>query len=230
MIKRAIIVGPELDRRRRRRPADAARAGRQALAEDAGLRRGVPRRRVDDRPRGRPDQPLRAPRHRALGGAAEGGREALHAPGAAPRPVRRGRRRSPTRRARARATPTTLLADARHRRDPRARLPHRRRLRLLGRVARAAARARAARRGGDHGARVRVRRRVGRGAAAGDDRARRSASSSAVERRPRRRLRPLGGAALPDRRAGAGGPARPGAAPLPAPARRPGAAARSSCR
>ena len=47
----------------------------------------------------------------------------------------------------------------RRRGDPGPRLPHRRRLRLLGRQLRAAARARPARRRGDHGARVRVGRR-----------------------------------------------------------------------
>ena len=91
MIKRALISGPALDRRERRRPAHAAGPGREAPAEDAGLRRRVPRRRVDDRSGGGADPALRAPRDRALGRDAEGGREALHAPGAAPRPVRRRR-------------------------------------------------------------------------------------------------------------------------------------------
>ena len=55
-----------------------------------------------------------------------------------------------------------LLDDARRGRDPRARLPDRRRLRLLGRVARAAARARPARRRGGLRARVLAERDRGR--------------------------------------------------------------------
>ena len=56
-----------------------------------------------------------------------------------------------------------LLESARRADDPRPRLPHRRRLRLLGRVVRAPARARAARRRGRLGARLRVDGRPGAG-------------------------------------------------------------------
>ena len=93
----------------------------------------------------------------------------------------------------------------RRRCDPRARLPDRRRLRLLGRELRPPARARPARRRGGDRARVRIRLGVRPGAAAARRSHTRAGSSRAVERRPRRRLRPVGRADLPDRRA------RPGA-------------------
>ena len=92
MIKRAIISGLHSTGVAGRRPAHVARAGRQAPPEDAGLRRGVPRRRRSHDPGGGADPPLRAARHRALGVVPEGDREALHAAGAAARPVRGGRR------------------------------------------------------------------------------------------------------------------------------------------
>ena len=120
-----------------------------------------------------------------------------------------------------------LLARPRRRGDPRARLPDRRRLRLLGRQLRAAARARPARRRGGDGACVRV----GLRAPAGAARARRSTarrgSSPAVD---------ADFGAVFDRSAeriylidegGREVPARPGAAPLPAPDRARTAAAAS---
>src|SRR5207253_1310696 len=74
---------PQLDGRRRRRPARAAVRGRAAPAEDRELRCRLPRRRAAQRPRGDPDLVHRAAGHRDDVGDAEGGREALHAPGAA---------------------------------------------------------------------------------------------------------------------------------------------------
>ena len=105
-------LGPQLDRRPGRRPAHAAGAGRQAPAEDAGLRRGVPRRRVDHRPRGGADPPLRAAR-------ASRSRSALQKE-VEKHFTRQELRRVPfgevgddhaIRRARARAMPSDLLAD-----------------------------------------------------------------------------------------------------------------------
>ena len=83
---------------------------------------------------------------------------------------------------------------------------------------------------GDHGARVRVRHRLDARAAGGDDRPG-AAARRGRQRRLRRRLRPVRGADLPDRRAWAGGAARPGAAALPeAPQREATRAGRSSSR
>ena len=94
-----------------------------------------------------------------------------------------------------------LLDDARRRRDPRARLPARRRLRRLGGVVRPPARPRPARGRGGRRARVHDRRRRPtaslRGVARPGEAARRGG-----RRRPRRRPRPRGRAALPRRRAG----------------------------
>ena len=216
-----MISGLQLDRRRRRRPARAAGAGRPAPAEDAGLRR---RRSTSASARSDPeavaDPLLRAARD--------------------PADRRRCRRRSrSTSRARscgACRSPTSarsryparvresyaqdLLAGARRRGDPRARLPDRRRLRLLGGssfvlplvlgpLGVEAVTAHALRRG--------------RRRAAGAACARRSAQAKRLvlggRRRPRRRLRPRRRAALPDRRAGARDPGRAGAAALPAPDR-----------
>ena len=101
---------------------------------------------------------------------------------------------------------------------PRAPVPDRRRLRLLGLLVRAAARRRPARRRGDLGARVlRRRARRPRDARAGD-----RAHEAARHRdrgRSRRRLRPVRRAALPRRRAGPRGSRRPDAAALRPPAR-----------
>ncbi len=112
-----------------------------------------------------------------------------------------------------------LLGGPRRRGDPGARLPHRRRLRLLGRQLRAAARARPARRRGDHDARLRV----GRGSGPGAPATRRSqqarrlvaavnADFGAVFDRSAERIYLID--ELGARRA-----ARPGAAALPAAAR-----------
>ena len=135
MIKRAIISGLNSTGVSGRRPADAAGAGRQAPAEDAGLRRGVPRRRVD--------API--PRRcRSASSSARASRSRRRCRRRS-RSTSRGRScgasrsarsaRSPIRRARARATPSDLLAGLDVDGDPRARLPDRRRLRLLGRAA-----------------------------------------------------------------------------------------------
>ena len=99
------------------------------------------------------------------------------------------------------------------------RLPDRRRLRLLGRVVRPAARRRPARRRGDLGTRVlRRRARRPRDAGAGD-----RAHETARHRDrggSRRRLRPVRRAPLPRRRAGPRGPGRPDAAAVRPAARR----------
>ena len=96
------------------------------------------------------------------------------------------------------------LGPARHprrRRDQGARLPRRRRLRLLGRVLRAAARVRPARRRGRLVARVLDEPVAVRPDAAGGVGRAGEAARPGGRRRPRRRLRPRGRAALPDRRA-----------------------------
>ena len=132
MIKRAMISGLNAVRRRRRRPARLAAGGQPARPEDAGLRRRRARRLEPSRPRGRLHPHLRAAGDPAHLGAAEGDREELHAPGAPAR--RRGRRRLgvvPGPRARE-LRPGPARLDRRGR-DPRAPLPDRRRLRLLGR-------------------------------------------------------------------------------------------------
>ena len=105
--------------------------------------------------------------------------------------------------------------DARPGRDPWAGLPHRRRLRILGGIPRAAVRARPARRRGRLCARLRAAgARRDRREPARPDRSDEEARRRG-RRRPRRRLRPRGGAALPDRRERARDPRRAGAAPLP---------------
>ena len=144
---------------------------------------------------------LRASGHPADGRAAEGDREALHAPRDAARRGRRASGRSAIRRARARATRRSCSRRSTSTPIRERALPDRRRLRLLGRVVRPAARARPARRRGGGGARVH------RPTSAG----RRPRCASAIgqtknlvargRRRPRRRLRPRRRAALPDRRA-----------------------------
>ena len=116
------------------------------------------------------------PGRRALGGDAEGDREALHAPGAAARPVRR-RRLDHLPGPRAGELRERPARRPRRRRDPRAGLPHRRRLRLLGRQLRPAARLRPARSRGGDGARVRIRRRLGARRASARHSTRRSVSS-----------------------------------------------------
>ena len=112
-----------------------------------------------------------------------------------------------------------LLSTARQGRDRAARLPRRRRLRLLGVVVRAPAGARAARDRGGLGARVHHRVDLDGVLAARVDRAGQAARRS-DRRRPRRRLRPGRRPALPRRRAGPRGPGRADPAPVPAPRRR----------
>ena len=160
---------------------------------------------------------------------AEGDREALHPPGAPARRLRRRRERSAIRPACARATRRTcsraLDVEAIRERG----LPDRRRLRLLGRLVRAAARARAARgRGGLARTAFAAEAPASRATAARGRSARRSGSSTAVGAdlgvvfdRGRR-------APLPGRRAGARDPGRAGAAALPAPDRLATAARASS--
>ena len=146
----------DLDRRRRGRPArDPAPVARHLMKTegyDAGVHVGV----------GRVDPELvqvrffEHPGIQLTLGAAEGDREALHAPGAAPRlGGRRGRDHVPG--ARDRGVLAGAARHARRRGDPASQLPRRRRLRLLGGVLRAPARARPARRRGGLGARVRDR-------------------------------------------------------------------------
>ena len=109
--------------------------------------------------------------------------------------------------------------DARRRRDQRAQVPHRRRLLALGRLARPAAGARRARRGGDRCApvqrRARSRRARDPGGGARPDEAARRGGRRRLRRRARRERR----AHLPRRRPGARGAGRAGAAALPQPAR-----------
>ena len=145
-------------------------------------------------------------------GLAGGGREALHARRAAARVGLRGRDAVVSR-----PHPGELCERPPHDRrrggDPAARLPHRRRLRPVGRVVRASHRPRAARRRGGGRARVPERGR-GRGA-----RARRVDRAGAAARPgggsgSRRRLRPGRRAPLPRRRAGARDSGRAGAAAL----------------
>ena len=212
-------LGPERVRRRRRRPARLAAGGEPARPEDAGLRRRRARRLEPSRPRGRLHPHLRAARDPAHVRAAEGDREELHAPGA---PARRRRRRRlglvPGPRPRElRAGPARV---ARRGGDPRAPLPDRRRLRLLGGVVRAPARRRPARGRGDLGARL-LRRGAGRARVAGAGDRAHEAARDGDRRRPRRRLRPVGRAALPRRRPGPRGSGRPDAPALRPPARRP---------
>ena len=200
----------QLDRRAGRRPAHAARAGRQAPAEDAGLRRGVPRRRVDHRPGGRADPALRAARRRALRRRCRRrSRSTSRARScAACRSARSARSR--TRRAARESYANDLLADLDVERDPLERLPDRRRLRLLGGVSFVLPLVLGPLgRRGDHRARVRVGREHDAGAARRDDR---PGAPPGARRRgdARRGLRPLGRAALPDRRdaAARSGPTR----------------------
>ena len=212
MIKRAMISGLNASGRRRRRPARVAAGGQPARAEDAGVRGCGARRLQPSRSRGGLHPHLRAAGDPAHTRAAEGDREELHAAGAPAR--RRGWRRlglvSGPRPRELRAGSPRL---ARHGAGPRAPLPDRRRLRLLGRVVRASARRRAARGRGDLGARL-LRRGARRARVAGaGDRAHETARDR-DRRRPRSRVRPVGRAALPRRRHGARGPGRPDAAAL----------------
>ena len=157
------------------------------------------------------------PGHPAHAGPADGDREELHAPGAAAR-RRRGRRLGLVPGARAgELRPGPARLDRRGHR-PRAPLPDRRRLRLLGLVVRAAARGRPDGGRGDLGARL-LRRGDGgpRDARAGGRP--HEAPRHRDRRRPRRRLRPVRRAALPRRRAGPRGSGRPDAAAVRAPAR-----------
>ena len=105
----------------------------------------------------------------------------------------------------------------RRRGDPRARLPDRRRLRLLGRQLRAAARPRPARRRGRDRARVRVGLGLGAGAARARRSTRRSGSSprSTPTSAPSSTARPSGIYLIDE--TGREVPPRPGAAALPAP-------------
>ena len=112
-----------------------------------------------------------------------------------------------------------LLTQPRLRRDPRAQVPHRRRLRLLRRLRGPSASARAApgrgrlrARGADGGDDDRHR------LAAGDDRAG-EAARGRDRRRPRRRLRPRGRTALPGGRDGTRDRRRPRAPAVRPPAR-----------
>ena len=202
MIKRALISGLNSTGVSGRRPAHAAGAGRQAPAEDAGLRRGVPRRRVDHRSRGGADPPVRASRAsrsrrrcrrrsrstsraRSCGASRSAQVGGDHLPGARARELRQRPARRPRRRRRSSERGFRIVVDYGY----------------SAAQLRAAARARAARRRGGHRARVRVRLR----------RRRRCGCSETIEqaqrlvergqRRLRRGLRPLGRAALPDRRA-----------------------------
>ena len=143
MIKRAMISGLASTGVARRRPARHPRRRRAPPREGGGLRRRLPRRHQPERPRGGAHPVLRGAGNRDERRDAEGGREALHARRAA---ARSRRRRSaaisyPARvqREATRATcSSTLDVEAIRARA----LPHRRRLRLLRRVVRPAARAR----------------------------------------------------------------------------------------
>ena len=149
---------PELDRRRRRRPARAPGRGQPPPDEDAGLRRGLPRRRQRRPTRSSvqirffeqpgiqltPALQKEVEKHftrQELRRVAVRRRRRGHLPGA--------------RRARRYAQDLLAALDVEAIRG--ARLPDRRRLRLLGRLVRAAAPARPARRRGGLGARVRDR-------------------------------------------------------------------------
>ena len=139
---------PHCRRGRRRRPARAPCRGRPSPAEDGGLRGGLPRRHEPGRSRARPDPLLRTARHPAL---------------AQPR-RRRSRRtsRAASSGASASADIGSISYPARVRESyaqdllagldagaiKRPRVPDRRRLRILGGLVRAAARARPARRRG----------------------------------------------------------------------------------
>ena len=193
-------LGAQLDRRAGRRPAHAAGPGRQAPAEDAELRRGLPRRRH------RPPTPRPC---RSASSSSPG--VALSA--ALQKEIEKHFTRQELRRvpfaavgsitypARARESyASDLLADLDVDGDPRARLPDRRRLRLLGRRA-SSCRSCSARSASRRSPRTRSSRTPAAAPARfGEtiDQARRLVE--AVERRPRRRLRPVGRAALPDRR------------------------------
>ena len=133
---------PQLDRRRRRRPARRCPAAvSRHLLKTRGLRRRLPRRRVAARPGGRSRSASSSRPGIQLTPALQKEIEKHFTRQELRRvAVRRGRRDHVPGARRARATRSDLLADARRRGDPRARLPDRRRLRLLGRVARAAAR------------------------------------------------------------------------------------------
>ena len=209
----------QLDRRGRVRSARAALRRRTPPPEDRELRHGLPRRAQPDGPRGRAGALLRAARRPARLRAREGDREELRAPrAAARRRRRRGDGRLPG--TRPRDLRAGSLPISRRGRDRGARLSHRRRLRLLRGLVRAPARARAARRGVDLGARVQrwERGRAGPlagGAARPDAEARRRR-----RRRPRSRLRPGGRAALPRRRERARRSARADASAHPHPAGR----------
>ncbi len=139
MIKRAIISGLHSTGVQvadlRTLPAPVGKHHLKTQGYDAG----VPRRRGLARSRGGADPALRTAGHRALGGVPEGDREALHAAGAAACAVRR-RRRDHVSGSRARDVRERPALRAERRGDPRARVPDRGRLRLLGRQLGAAAR------------------------------------------------------------------------------------------
>ena len=187
------------------------------LMKTHGYEAGIPRRRQPERPRDDQDPVLRAARDPDDLRAGEGGREALQPPRAQTRALRRHRPGDlPGPRARELRAGSPLRA--RRRRDPRARLPARRRLRLLGELLRPPAAARAARdRSGD---RSRVHDRPGRhrGVAARVDRPY-EAARLGDRGGPRGGLRPGGRAAVPRRRTGPRAAGREDAAPVPAPAR-----------
>ena len=90
------------------------------LLKTRGLRRRLPRRRQRQRPGGARDPLLRAARDPADGRAAEGDREALHAPRAAARGLQRASARSRIRPACARATRRTCSRASTRRRSARA--------------------------------------------------------------------------------------------------------------
>ena len=175
--------------------------GQPPPAEDGGLRRRLPRRASARRPGDRRDPLLRAARDPAHAGAAEGDREALHAPGAAPRRPSTTSARSAIRPACARATRRTCSARSTSRRSARAasgsssttatRPPRSCCRSLLGPLGVEAVTAH-----GVRGRRARSRARALREAVGQTKRL-----VTRDRRRPRRRLRPRGRAALPDRRA-----------------------------
>ena len=180
MIKRAMISGLNSTGVDVADLRVAARGGQPPPAEDARLRRRLPRRLSHSNPEVVADPLLRAARDPADAGAAEGDREELHAPGAAPRPASTRSARSPTRPASARATPRTCS----RRSTPSA--IRARGFRIVVDYGYSAASfvlplaARAARRRGGHGARLRDRAQRRRRGSCASRSARRSGSSSAI--------------------------------------------------